>query len=137
LRLNCAGPPAAHLNSDPKVLLSNFMNSSSTTTSVHQTSINYLSQAKHAVERLHLCAANHVETVRVCEYSVGRKIWDADVEIFDLQGYAVAERSYVWGYQNEKRNGDLDFISVPATPSITNASAAVAAVLAWEEKLRR
>jgi hypothetical protein len=96
-----------------------------------------LSEAKLAIERLHRCAAQHVETVRVREYCVGRKIWDADVEVFQLEGYAVADRSYVWGYQNEHRNGALDFISVPATASITTASAAVVAVLAWEEKIRR
>ena len=99
--------------------------------------MSYLKQAQQAIEGLHLCDARHIATVRVCEHNAGRKIWDGDVEVFQLQGFASADRSYVWGYSNEQRNGALDFISVPATPPITTPAAAVLAVLAWEEKVRQ
>ena len=97
--------------------------------------VSYLEQARQALRGLHRCEVQHIETVHVCEDRVGS--WDGDVEVFQLQGFPLADRSYAWGYRNDKRNGELDFISVPETSMITTPSAAVLAVLTWEKRVRQ
>lgn len=97
--------------------------------------MSYLEQAQQAVAALHSCTAQHLATIHVCEEEVGRRTWDGDVEIFQLHGFASADRSFVWSYSNEQRRGELDFISVPETSAITTPSSAVLAVLAWEKRV--
>ena len=92
----------------------------------------FLDQAKHAVERLLRCNAVHVETTRVCQI-VGNIIWDADIEVFALDGYSGAQCCYVWGLESED-DGKFEFVVVPSDWKCPTPTAAVHAVLDWENR---
>ena len=95
--------------------------------------MDYLAQAKQAVERLHKCIACHVETVHVCTRA-GETVWTGNVEVFALEGFVGADCCYVWGFELVENSGKFDFVSVPATGSAVTPTAAVQAVLDWDEK---
>jgi hypothetical protein len=99
--------------------------------------MNYFVEAKQAVERLHHCTAVHVETVRVRHADATTVIWDGDVEVFALEGFRGADCCYVWGFDNEREGGKLEFISVPAARNTTTPLAAVVAVVDWEKNHSR
>jgi hypothetical protein len=93
----------------------------------------YVQEAKAAVEKLHRCAAVHVETIPVCHARGKVKVWEGEVEVFALEGTKEADCCFVWSYIDQ-RSTRREFISVPAVPPILTPSAAVKAVLEWESK---
>jgi hypothetical protein len=91
--------------------------------------MDYLAEAKTAVERSHHCTATHLETVPVKEVFQGKTAWEGDVEIFALTGHPKAKRAYAWGYPNEERGGKLDFVTVLEIPPVTSPQTAVKAAI--------
>lgn len=99
--------------------------------------MDYLAEAKKAVERSHNCTAQHVQTVAVREVFQGKTAWEGDVEVFDLTAHPKAKRAYAWGYANEVRGGKFDFIAVLEVPPVTSPQTAVkAAIVAEGRRLR-
>ena len=96
--------------------------------------MDYLLQARHAVERLHQCTAVHVETVPVRHSRGDQTIFEGDVEVFTLEGFKGADCCYVWGFRHKDEPGKFEFISVPAGKNLLTPTAAVLAVLEWEKK---
>ena len=91
-------------------------------------------QARQAAERLHHCTAVHVETVPV-RYKEGTStIREADIEVFALEGFTGADCCYVWGFENQRERGKLEFVSVTAVRNVSTPSAAVLAVLEWKKQ---
>ncbi len=91
--------------------------------------MNYLAEAKTAVERSHGCTAQHVETVPVREVFQGKTAWQGTVEVFTIQGHAKAKRAYAWGYPNEDRGGKFDFVTVLEIPPVMSPQTAVKAAI--------
>jgi hypothetical protein len=49
-----------------------------------------------AIRNLHGCESRWVETVHVREEHHGDKVWEGDVEVFELVGHPAAKRAYAW-----------------------------------------
>ena len=91
--------------------------------------MNYLAEAKTAVEKSHGCTAKHLETVPVREVFQGKPAWEGNVEVFGIEGHPKAKRAYAWGYPNEKRGGKFDFVTVLEVPPVTSPQTAVKAAI--------
>lgn len=92
--------------------------------------MDYLAEAKNAVEKSHGCTAIHVKTVPVREVFQGKVAWEGDVEVFAIDGHAKAKRCYAWGYANEKREGKFDFVTVLEIQPVVSPQTAVKAAIA-------
>ena len=49
-----------------------------------------------AIRHMHGCESRWVETVHVREEHQGEKVWEGDVEVFELVGHTAAKRAYAW-----------------------------------------
>lgn len=96
--------------------------------------MDYLAEAKKAVEQSHGCTARHVETVPVIELFQGKTAWEGDVEVFAIEGHPRAKRAYAWGYPNENRDGKFDFVAVLEIPPVTSPQTAVKAAIVAQAK---
>lgn len=93
--------------------------------------MDYLAEAKNAVEKSHGVTAKHLETVPVREMFKGRVAWVGEVEVFAIEGHTKAKRCYAWGYPNEKRKGKYDFVTVLEIPPVTSPETAVKVAIGW------
>lgn len=96
--------------------------------------MDYLAEAKTAVEKSHGVTAKHLETVPVTEMFQGRVAWDGEVEVFEIAGHAKAKRCYAWGYANEKRGGKYDFVTVLEILPVVSPQTAVKVAIAAQAK---
>lgn len=92
--------------------------------------MDYLDEARKAIEASHGCKAVHERTVPVREMFQGKVAWEGEVEVFTITGHAKAKRCYAWGYPNEKRGGKYDFVTVLEIPPVTSPALAVKAAIA-------
>jgi hypothetical protein len=98
--------------------------------------MDYLAEAKKAIEVSHRCIATHVETVPVREVFQGKTAWEGEVEVFTITNHAKAKRAYAWGYANETRGGKYDFVTVLEIPPVDSPQTAVKAAIASEARAR-
>lgn len=96
--------------------------------------MDYLAQAREAVEKSHNCEAIFVNTVPVKEMLGKEVAWEGQVEVFYITGHPHASRCFAWGYSNEKRGGKLDFVTVLEIPPVTSPQTAVKAAIAATAK---
>jgi len=54
----------------------------------------YLDLLQVAIQHLHACGAIHGQTVPVHDVFRGKTVWQGEVEVFDLEGGAKANRCY-------------------------------------------
>jgi hypothetical protein len=86
-----------------------------------------------AVRDLHGCQARWVRTVHVREYLPGHRVFEREVEVFDLVGHAQASLAYAWSEQamgNKRR-----FFAVLHVPPVDSATAAVRATILADGKV--
>ncbi len=86
--------------------------------------MNYLSELRSAVRRIHGFEADHIASVHVTGRLKGGPTWDGVVEVFSLRGHPRAARCYAWGHQ--KRRG-LRYVAVLGLPPVDSAEKAVSA----------
>jgi hypothetical protein len=98
--------------------------------------MDYLAEAKNAVEKSHGVTPIHLKTVPVREMFQGKIAWDGEVEVFAIDGHEKAKRCYAWGYANEKRGGKYDFVTVLEIPPVVSPQTAVKAAIAANTKLK-
>ena len=55
-----------------------------------------ISLLQEAVQRLHKCEAIHAKTVFVREQFQGHTLWEGEVEVFEVNGHAKAQRCFAW-----------------------------------------
>lgn len=96
--------------------------------------MDYLDEARLALEKTHNVCAKHLDTIGVKKIFNGTLAWAGDVEVFEVTGHPKAEHAYVWGYPNNKRSGEYDFVAILGIPPITSASIAVQAAIAAEAR---
>ena len=94
--------------------------------------MDYLDEARKAIEASHGCKAVHENTVPVREMFQGKVAWDGELEVFKVSGRPKAKRCYAWGYPNEKRGGKYDFVTVLEIPPVTSPELAVKAAIRSE-----
>jgi hypothetical protein len=91
-------------------------------------------ELRDAVERMHGCPAQLVETVAVSESFEGRPAWHGIVYVFDLGGHRSADRCYAWSSQVEESDRRRFFAVLHKAP-ITSPADAVRATILQEPSL--
>ena len=85
----------------------------------------YLDRLKLAIEHLHGCGANYVETVPVHEVFRGQTAWQDDAVVFDLTGHPKAKRAYAWLHKEGKDDKGERFVAVLEIPPVESVETAV------------
>jgi hypothetical protein len=75
-----------------------------------------------AILALHGCESKHVASVPVRETFHGQKVWEGNVEVFDLIGHAKAKRAYGRMFEED---GKQRYIAVLEIPPVTSPESAV------------
>lgn len=81
---------------------------------------------RRAVQAMHGCTAEHLQSTLVQEVRDGHTIWSGQVEIFRLSGHHAADRAYVWV---QREGGEEKYISVLNLPPVSSALQAVQTML--------
>lgn len=92
-----------------------------------------ITSLKTAVEGLHDCRAQLVQSAPVSESFQGQPAWEGVVHIFDLEGHPTANRAYAWSSPiegSDKRR----FFAVLEQPPITSPVDAVRAAIVAEHR---
>lgn len=94
--------------------------------------MDYIAFLQNAIQKLHGCASEHLETVRVTERFQGATVWEGDVEIFRLPEHPTVEQVFAWAYKESDDKPDWKAITVLSVPPITTPRKAVQAYIASE-----
>src|SRR5262252_1124271 len=73
----------------------------------------YFRRLGDAIQRLHGCAAKHVQTVPLTEQVQGKIRWQGKVEMFDVSGHATATRCYAWAYLEGDKERYIAVLEIP------------------------
>ena len=87
----------------------------------------YLLRLLYAIEALHKCRAEWVETVPVTETFLGQTVWDGEVEIYNLEGHPKAKRCYGWAHAKGDGERFVTVLEIPPADSPQNAVKVAAA----------
>ena len=98
--------------------------------------MSYIEELKITIKKLHGTEAGHLETVHVKESFEGKRVWEGDVEVFELQQHPKAKKAYAWihGLDDTKAKRH---VTVLAVSPITSPEAAVKAVIAYEYRQQK
>src|ERR1041385_3752983 len=96
--------------------------------------MDYVSELKATIKRLHQCEDAHTLTEYVKEVVNGQLLFDGRVEVFALAGHDRALRCYAWGHLDD--SGRWEVTTVLAIPPVISASTAVLAAIAAKIKER-
>jgi hypothetical protein len=86
-----------------------------------------------AVQTVHRCKAEHVESVPVREIFRGDVAWEGVVEVFDIIGHPKARRCYAWSYA---KGDETQFVTVLEIPPVKSPQTAVRIALASQASIR-
>ncbi len=92
-----------------------------------------IENAKKAVEGLHGCKANFIETVVVTETFQGQAVWQGIVHVFEIEGHPTATRCYAWSSPIEE-SIKRKFFAVLHVPPVISAKDAVRAAIVQEHR---
>ena len=95
----------------------------------------YIEELQDAINRLHGCQADYLETVPVREVFQGEVVWQGDVEVFEIRGHQTAKRCYAWAHDTD--NTGKRFVAVLELPPVDSAQSAVKAAIVEEYKSKR
>ncbi len=96
----------------------------------------YIAQLQAVFLKLHGCDAEYIETVPVLEEFQGHKVWEGDVEVFELSGHPKATRGYGWGYVVGE-GGGRKYFAILGLPPVDSPQNAVRAAVVAEIKNAR
>ena len=80
----------------------------------------YIQFIRDAIKQKHGCLARYVETKHVKEEFQG-KVWEGDVELFDLAGHATARKCFAWRFLNP--DGHWEYVTILNPPVMTPGEA--------------
>jgi hypothetical protein len=83
----------------------------------------YIERLQMAIQHLHRCDAEHVDTVRIYETFRGSPVWEGKVEVFSVSGHARAKRCYAWG--DHQGRADERYTAILELPPVKSALDAV------------
>lgn len=92
----------------------------------------YLARLQVAIQQLHDCGANYLETVPVEEVFEGRTIWQGEVEVFDLYNHPKARVCYGWSHREGKDDKGERFVTVLQIPPVSSPETAVKVAIVAE-----
>ena len=87
----------------------------------------YLQNLQEAVTALHGCDCVHTATNRVIEFFEDQKVFDGNVDSFQLFGHPAATTAFAWAFDNGK---EPQYVAVLKVPPINDPSDAVRAAIA-------
>jgi hypothetical protein len=90
--------------------------------------MSYIEFLGDAIQKLHGCEADHVESVPVLERFQGQTAWQGTVEVFEIAGHPKATFCYAWGFEDD--SGQMKAVTVLAQPPINTELDAVKAYIA-------
>jgi hypothetical protein len=88
-------------------------------------------ELKEAVETLHHCNANLIESADVTETFQGQTVWQGVVHVFKIEGHPAATRCYAWSSPIEGST-KRKFFAVLQLPPIASAKDAVKVAIVQE-----
>ena len=97
--------------------------------------MDYIEELQSAINRLHGCQADYLETVPVNESFHGEVVWQGDVEVFEICGHPTAKRCYAWAHDTDKTG--KRFVAVLELPPVDSAQSAVKAAIVEEYRSKR
>lgn len=95
----------------------------------------YLGRLADSIRQLYGCKAVHVESITAREMFRGRKMWEKDVEKFELKKNPKAKFVYAWGTKNSNDPNKMEVTTVLEVPPVDSAIGAVRMAIAAENKL--
>lgn len=98
---------------------------------------NYIAELQAAILKLHGCEATHIETVPVTEIFQGARVWQGEVEVFEIRGHPKAKRCYAWGHVAGETNQGSNCVTVLELPPVYSPETALKAAIMAEIKNAR
>lgn len=95
---------------------------------------NDIARLHEAIQQLHDCGSQHIQSVAVKEYFLGQVVWDGLVEHFALIKHPAATECYAWMSRND--DGSDQFTAVLKLPPVDSAKKAVRAAIIASRKSR-
>jgi hypothetical protein len=89
----------------------------------------YITALQYAIWRMHGVESAHVQTLYVLETFPGEKVWDGDVEVFDLVNHPNAKRAYAWSHSDGPDKEQTQFVAILGVPPVNDARSAIQAAL--------
>lgn len=89
----------------------------------------YFARLRDAVSAWHGCDCSHSDTSHIIEFRDGIKIFDGNVETFQLRGHLRAVEAYAWAVKSGKSE---EYVVVLKVLPIWDASDAVRAAIAGD-----
>ena len=87
-------------------------------------------QLKQAVERMHDCKAQLIQSLPVHETFGSETVWDGLVHVFQIKGHQVATRAYAWSSPIEGSDKRRFFAVLHIPPIVSPVDAVRAAIVA-------
>lgn len=95
----------------------------------------YITKLQNAIHYLYHCDSKHIGTIAVKERFLAfgcDKLWQGEVEVFEISGHAKAKRAYAWLQRVDGDQQQLRYVAVLEVDPITSAEEAVKAAIAAE-----
>ena len=87
----------------------------------------YLKNLKDAITAMHGCDCVHISSMKVIEDYEAERVWEGDVEIFDLVSHPQATQAFAWAWEEDN---EPKYIAVLNISPVNDASDAVRAAIA-------
>jgi hypothetical protein len=94
----------------------------------------YIAKVQTAVQHLHNCGAQWLETVAVHEVFRGQTVWKGEVEVFGLTGHPKAQRAYGWSHRDGPNEETERFVTVLEISPVVSPETAVRASIMADPK---
>ena len=99
--------------------------------------MDYIAELKTAIQNLHGCESEYVESVPVTETFKGETLWTGDVEVFTIRGHPKAKRAYAWSHATGKNDKAKRYVAVLELPPVDSPETAVKVAIASEIRNER
>jgi hypothetical protein len=94
--------------------------------------IDYISELREVIRRLHGVDSRHIESVPVTETYQGRTVWEGIVEVFELRGHPKAQKVYAWAHDTDHPTIQKRHVTVLHIAPVTSPLLAVRAAIVQE-----
>lgn len=96
--------------------------------------MDYIAELQAAILKMHGCESKYLESVPVLETFQGEKVWEGEVEVFQLRGHPKAKRAYAWGHATGENDQARRYVAVLDLPPVNSPQSAVRAAIMQEIK---
>ncbi len=97
--------------------------------------MNFIQLLQENIKKLHRCDSKHLKTESVTETVKGKKVWEGDVEVFELIDHPRAKWCYAWSHSPGPDGKNRRYVAILAIPPVNSALSAVQKAI--EEDFRK